>query len=78
MNPIPDPILKPNIELNIGPDSEPCIEPNTEPKIECNIGSKKEFYQKNLDLDIFDQTFFGTNVFEQKEQQQKQQPQPQF
>ena len=29
----------------------------------------------NFVLDLFEQTFFGTNVFDQKEQQQKQQPQ---
>ena len=33
---------------------------------------------KFFDLDFFDQIFFGTNVFEPKERQQKQQPQPQF
>ena len=42
-------ILNPNIELNIGPDSEANIEPNIKPKIECNIacdiGSKFFFIQ---------------------------------
>ena len=45
LNTVPYRILNPNIEHNIGPDSESNIEPSIEPKIECNIvciiGSKK-------------------------------------
>ena len=47
----------------------------------CNsaiLDPKENFIQNFFDLDFFWPNIFGTNVFEQKENQQKHQPQPQF
>ena len=51
----------------------PILKLNIEHNIETNFGSKIFLDQKLFDLDSFVPNIFGTNFFEQQQQQPKQQ-----